>query len=431
MRAHFVLLAAGVTFLLGWVQKLPCHVAGWPWERSLSFGQRCYSDLPVLYAERGFAYGIFPYAPQAGEGLEYPVLTGLVGDLTARVSRWLSAGWDPVGPTALRAYVEVNAVLLLGCALLVVWATAATRGRLRDGLLVAVAPTLALSGLINWDLVAVAATALALLAWSRQRPVLAGVLLGLGTAAKLYPALLLGPIVVLALRRRDARLAVHAVGGAVVSWAVVNLPVLLAYPEGWVRFWRFNADRGAEFGSLWYALQLLDRQVEPLDLVAGGLFALACLGVAVLALRAPQEPSLPVLGFLTVAAFLVTNKVYSPQYVLWLLPFVALAGVSIVEFAVWQVAEVLYWLSVWDYLATGETWHYPGATFLRVGVTLALMVRVAAAAWRGPGQPVAPSSVDLELAPAGAVGREPDVPVRDEIEGHVTAGRTPEPGNRG
>jgi uncharacterized membrane protein len=380
VRVRVVLFVAAATCLLGWVQKLPCHAAGWPYEPGLIFGRRCYSDLPVIYTERGLADGIFPYAPEAGDGLEYPVLTGLVADLTARLTRWLAP--DPLAPAALRGYVAVNALLLLGCALLVAWATAATHGRTRDGLLVAAAPTLALAGLINWDLLAVAATALALLAWSRDRPTLAGALIGLGAAAKLYPALLLGPIVVLAVRSRQAAAAVRAVAGAAVAWLVVNLPLLLSYPDGWARFWRFNADRGADFGSVWYALRLLDVPVEPLNPVAAGLFAVACLGVAALALRAPRPPSLPVLAFLTVAAFLVTNKVYSPQYVLWLLPLAALAGMSTVEFAAWQAAEVLYFLAVWHYLTVGETWHYPAATFLRVAVTLWLIGRVAVRAWR-------------------------------------------------
>ena len=54
-------------------------------------------------------------------------------------------------------------------------------------------PALLLTGLINWDLLAVALVAGALWAWARGRPVLSGVLIGLGTAAKLYPLFLLGP----------------------------------------------------------------------------------------------------------------------------------------------------------------------------------------------------------------------------------------------
>ena len=47
----------------------------------------------------------------------------------------------------------------------------------------------------------------ALFAWARDRPVLTGVLIGLGTAAKLYPLFLLGGMLVICLReRRYARL---------------------------------------------------------------------------------------------------------------------------------------------------------------------------------------------------------------------------------
>src|SRR5690606_5141373 len=121
------------------------------------------------------------------------------------------------------------------------WATVRTSGDPRDGLLVAAAPTLALAGTINWDLVAVAATALAVLAWARNRPWLVGVFIGLGAAAKLYPALLLGPILVLALRELALgggrwQPAAKTVVAAAGTWLVVNLPVMIAYPEGWQLF---------------------------------------------------------------------------------------------------------------------------------------------------------------------------------------------------
>jgi hypothetical protein len=356
------LAVAVLVAALAWWQKAPCRAVGWAYQREVIFGDRCYSDLPVLYTARGLIDGVFPYARP---GFEYPVLTGLVADATARLNRWL--GGD------VSAYVGINALLLLGCLLLVVWATVATTGRQRDGLLVALAPTVPLAGLINWDLLAVAATAVALLAWVRKRPALAGVLLGVGTAVKLYPALILGPIVLLALRERRAAPALRALGGAALAWLAVNLPILLTEPAGWAYFWRFNADRNADFGSVWYALQLLGHPIASLDPIAAGLFAAGCAGIALFALRAPRAPTLPVLAFLVVAAFLVTNKVYSPQYVLWLVPLAVLARVPLVEYAVWQVTEVLYWLAVWEYLATGQTGYYPAATLLRIAATLWLV----------------------------------------------------------
>jgi uncharacterized membrane protein len=357
-----------LSFVVGYLQKLPCHAAGWPWQRDLIFGRYCYSDVPMLFRTRGLVDGVFPYAPNAGEHpLEYPVLTGVVMDATARLTRALD-GRDTT-------FFELTLLVMLACALVTVWAVAHTAGT-RAAYLVAAAPALALSGTINWDLLAVAAATLAVLAWSRDRPALAGACLGLGAAAKLYPALLLFPLLVICLRERRLRAFGTALGSAAVTWLAVNLPVALAYPDGWLEFWRFNADRQADFGSLWYALDLLGVHVGRLNAVATGCFLVLCAGIAAHAWRTRAE--FAPLGFLVVAAFCVTNKVYSPQYVLWMLPLAVLAGVRVRDWAIWQAAEVLYWLAVWQYLAwtLSPAWLYPAATFVRIAATVYLAGKV-------------------------------------------------------
>lgn len=391
-----LLLTTGLAFLLGFLQKVPCHEAGWPWRRDLVFAKYCYSDIPMLYRTRGIADGIFPYAPNAGEHpLEYPVLTGLIMDWTGRLTSLFGpAGPAPDHPAGSRAYFLVNMLLLLGFALAVVAvcraALAGGGGRGADALLVAAAPVLVLAGTINWDLVAVSAAVAALLCWVRGRWLLFGVFLGLGTAAKLYPAFLLGPALLLLLRDRRRREAATVTGAALVTWLAVNLPVALTYPDGWLVFWRFNDDRPADFGSLWYALQLLGHPVPAVNTVASGAFAALCAGVAVLVLartdgRPAWQPTMAQLSFLVVAAFLLTNKVYSPQYVLWLLPLYVLArsgraprGAVLRDWLVWQAAEVAYWLMVWRYLAwLGDpSWLYPAVTIVRIVVTGYLCVQV-------------------------------------------------------
>jgi len=62
--------------------------------------------------------------------------------------------------------------------------------------------------------------------------------------------------------------------------------------------------------------------------------------IAALCWFAPRRPRLPQVLFLLVVAFLVTNKVFSPQYTLWLLPLYALARPRWRAFLVWQAAEV-------------------------------------------------------------------------------------------
>src|SRR5262245_4588708 len=66
-----------VSFTVGYLQKLPCQVAGWPRDSEIIYGGRCYTDIPFLFRERGLIAGIFPYSSQAWQRpLEYPVLTG-------------------------------------------------------------------------------------------------------------------------------------------------------------------------------------------------------------------------------------------------------------------------------------------------------------------------------------------------------------------
>ncbi|HYH34665.1 MAG TPA: hypothetical protein VD814_05885 [Nocardioides sp.] len=69
-----------------------------------------------------------------------------------------------------------------------------------------------------------------------------------------------------------------------------------------------------------------------------------------LGLRAPVTPRFAQLGLLVVLGFLLVNKVYSPQYVLWLLPLAALARPAWRDQLVWLAGEVLYFAAVWWYL---------------------------------------------------------------------------------
>ena len=122
--------------------------------------------------------------------------------------------------TEVNNYFLVTALLLAIFGFIATWFLAGThRGRPWDALYFVLSPVLLVTGLVNWDLMAVAMVAGALWAWSRDRPVLTGVLIGLGAATKLYPLFLLGPILVVAWRRRAMGKFALAAGAAAVAWA--------------------------------------------------------------------------------------------------------------------------------------------------------------------------------------------------------------------
>jgi uncharacterized membrane protein len=245
------------------------------------------------------------------------------------------------------------------------------RRRPWDAAMFAVAPALLLTATVNWDLLAIALAVGGIYAWSRRYPTAAGILLGLGAAAKLWPGFLLVPLLLLGLRTGHNRPVWTAVQAAVVSWLAVNVPVALAdlianrSVDNWLRFMRLNTERPIDWGTFWYVGQYLDRNllggqgpfqwlganVDPqLNWLTYSLFGLACLGIGWLALAAPRRPRLAALAFLIVAAFLLFSKVWSQQFVLWLVPLAVLARPRWGAFLAWQVAEVAYFFAFYGQL---------------------------------------------------------------------------------
>jgi uncharacterized membrane protein len=407
--ARVILLLAVVTLTLGWLQKSPCvqtvqddkGVLQLDWSGNRQYVAMCYSDVVPLYtAERLDQPGNFPYKTSwiDGEGtpsahiryMEYPVLTGVFQWFNAKLAQGYiqlaSHGWLPFTMTVV-AYFDFVAFFLAIAWLVVVWAVMRIAGRrIWDAVLVAISPLVIVHAFTNFDALAAAFAAVGLLAWARKRPVLAGILLGLGGAAKLYPLFLLGPLLLLCWRAGKMRAGMMTMVAALGTWVVVNAPIYYLYPAGWWEFFRLNTERGADPDSLYNVVSHFtdwlgfDGVLQPnqvptiLNTVSAALFLLCCVGIGYVTMTAPTRPRIAQLCLLVVSAFLLTNKVWSPQYSLWLVPLTVLAIPHWKPLLTWMTIDALVWVPrMLFYLGTDKK-GLPAGPFLTTVVIRDLAV---------------------------------------------------------
>jgi hypothetical protein len=364
-----VLAATLFTLAVGYLLKSPC-LDGRTWDGG-EYRQMCYSDVAALYGstdrDRGLAEDRLPYLEARNE---YPALSAL--------AMWAAA----IPSSSFVSFFNWTAVLLTACALAVAWALHRLVGS--RAFLFALSPTLALFGFVNWDLLAVTLATLATLAFLRGRDLGAGALLGLGTSAKLYPALLVPTFAASRLRERRPRDVWRIAAAALVTWVAINLPFAVAAPGRWSEFFRFSSDRPPDWDTAWFALQHhlgFELSAPWLNMLAGVAFALAV--VALWGWVTRVRPDFPIwtLGFPVLVAFLLTSKVFSPQFGLWLLPWFSLTLPNLRLFALFEVAQIVVFVTRFQWfvrlLEVGDGlpfWVFEIAVAVRAAILIACLV---------------------------------------------------------
>jgi uncharacterized membrane protein len=430
-----LLLIAVAVLALGWLGKAGClqqyttddGVLALDWRDNRQYVAMCYSDTVPLYGIENLDDPAAlpyrdPWIEDAGgpdeqvRYMEYPVLTGFYQWFAARVADvWRGIGWLPSALPVV-VYFDISAAWLALAWLATVWAVHALRpSRPWDATLVALSPLVAVHVFTNFDALAVALATTGLLALARGRPWLAGVLLGVGGGVKFYPLLLLFPVLLVGMRRwRDGispAAPLRTIGAAVATAVAVNLPVALAYPTGWWEFFRLNQSRPADPDSLYFVVSHFSgwagfdgslaagQSPAVLNAVSALLFVLCCVGIGVLGWRAPRPPRLASVGFLVVASFLLVNKVWSPQYSLWLVPLAVLALPHARLLLGWMVVDALVWVPRMYYYLTPANMGLPpdwflGTVLLRDAAVVGLCAMVVRSVLRPATDPVRAIGLD-------------------------------------
>lgn len=316
------------------------------------------------------------------------------------------AGEDDYAMAFKLVMVGLGALLVV-CVVLALESLGVGDTRLLAGAAVAALAPLALgSGIVtHYDLWPAALTAAALAATLRGRPRLGFVALGLAAAAKLYPLVLLPLATIYVLRRSGARAAVSSLAAAGAALAVVALP-FVALGAGGVRFGlEFEARRPLHVESLGGSVLLaadragvyaadvvssfnshnLDDRIA--DAVAPGsvvVAALAVLAVWILFARGPAgDMAFVAAAAAAIAAVVVFGKVLSPQFVVWLVPVVALvarARCAVLLLAALALTQVL---ALWDGVGlNGAGWVVLARNLVLLALFVLLVRPVARAARR-------------------------------------------------
>jgi len=172
--------------------------------------------------------------------------------------------------------------------------------------------------------------------------------LGLGIAAKIFPAVIVPTALAYVWRTRGRREALVCLGIAAAVVALFVVPFLAVAPHGFWESIRRQASRPLQIESLGSSFLLAAHHVGGLHLdvvtshgsqnlagslprglgaVETALLVLSLLAIWALAVRAPATPERLVrYSAAAVTAFVAFDKVLSPQFMIWLIPLVPLVG---------------------------------------------------------------------------------------------------------
>lgn len=418
----------------------PCEAK--PGDEVNAFLRLCYSDIPIFFRRDEVFAGKLPYLDFSyGE----PVLSGIFATLTRGLSRLLGARIGPNPDAAIQlegatTFLVAAGILLFICFLALVTAhmllgrgsqSRRDHGRWRswDALFIACAPVVFASGLISWDMFAVALVAWGMWAWATRRPILSGVLFGLGAAAKLqlmsfYPLPVVLGIGALCLRAGKRRECAQMGGATLASWGGLTLIAAIINPDAV----RAYLNPVSTFGSLWYVLDQAGLKFEARNAVSAVLILAGWAAVIWLALTASRRPRVGQIAYLMMLPSLILGTQFAPQYSLWLLSLMVFARPTRREWIVFNFGEVIYWLAIWMHLNgtiavnSGSVVIYWLAIFIRIGCELFVAWRVVEDIRRPWDDPVREPFIDDPLG--GVLDHAADVALRD-VFAHAPEAATP------
>lgn len=367
LRRILPLLCAGVMLAAGLWLRAPTLAFRTSQYQSqfnkYAFERFSYSDIGSLYFRDKLWKHPRPYFDYP---LEYPVGTG------ALIYALNSA-------RQLRSYFLVSTLFLAICGLAIAWLIPLfPRGRIW---LMVLSPALPLYVNLNWDMWAVLLTVGALLLHMRGHARWCGVVLAAAVWTKFFPVVVVPLLLIDHLRQGRRREALRLGWSFAFASVVINAPLIVARPEAWFYFFVVNRTRPIEL-NLWNFLERLHLTTAQIN----GLSAIMLLGflavIVAMLWRGGRDAILPA-SCAAIAAFFFVNKVYSPQYSLWLVVLLAVAGSAPALAAAWSSVDLGYFMCSFIILGIGRfrgagDWFYHYALYPAAALREAMILLIIA-----------------------------------------------------
>ena len=322
------------------------------------FGQ--FSDIRGFYGMHFYdGQHLWPFSEKTLLGdtkvqhpVEYPALTGLI--------MWLLSFLVSPSQTAVFDYYRITAafqIVLLAISAYLIFKLAGKK----YGFYFILAPAVLYSLNRNWDIWAIAAMLLAIYLFEKKRFQLSANLLAVSIATKFFPIVLMLPIMIIFLRNKQIKLFIRYALTTAIAWTVINLPFVLINYEGWAYFYKFSAERGLGSASFFEITNIILPSITFSSIHFYILNTLALVAVTTYFVRLKSVPTLAATSFFVMFGFILFNKQYSMQYVIWLSALAVLTfsylkrehkELLIYVYILWQTLELAFQYSFFQKILT-------------------------------------------------------------------------------
>jgi len=325
-----------------------------------SYGQ--FSDIRGFYGMH-FADGLhhWPFSTHTLQGateamhpVEYPALTGLI--------MWLFSFFIAPAQFAWVDYFRLTASVQVLVFALTVYLIQKLANR-KLAIIFAISPAVLYSLNRNWDIWAIATMLIALYMFHKGKETQSAIWLAVSIAVKFFPLVALFPIGIFYLRNKRLKDGLRYLLVTGLAWFAINLPFMLINFKGWLYFYEYSYKR--EIGSASF-FEITNMAGIGVPSTKAAFYALNLIALGLVTLYLLRSKSIVGAAegtFFTMFAFILFNKQYSMQYVIWLASLAVIA-IFILEkktqmkilvfYGVWQASELLFQYSFFQRILTGS-----------------------------------------------------------------------------